>query len=79
MNGNIAMRRWIALLAVGLLCITNTGCFMSFWSPVPAERSVQLMLMSEQLRQANFSVYRVMFMDDPSILAPQRNTGVVGP
>jgi len=73
------MRRWICLLFLALFSISQAGCFIAPWDPNPTVRTIQLMIMSEQLRQSLASMRGFMFMDDPSILSPQRLNGVVGP
>jgi hypothetical protein len=75
-----AMKRWLGWLALlGLVSVTFTGYYITMRSPNPAERSTQLMVMSEHSGPPNRAINRNTFMDDPSILDAQRNSGVIGP
>ena len=73
------MKRWILLLGLGLASLANTGCFLNTWDPDPAVRTLQLLKMSEDLRQTRQDMARVSLLDQPTALTPIRMNGVVGP
>ena len=73
------MRKWVFLLAVGLASLANTGCFINVWDPNPNVRALQLLQMSEDLRQARIAAGKVMFQDTPTTLNPSTPSGIVGP
>jgi hypothetical protein len=45
-------KRWIILLAVGLLGGSSMGCMTTPWSPDPTIRAQQSVLVSEQIRMS---------------------------
>ena len=73
------MKRWALLVAIGLLGMSNAGCFMAQWDPNPAVRMEQLLVMSEQLRQTRQGIAQSMLLDTPSNLTSSQLNGVVAP
>lgn len=71
------MRRllWMAVAGVVLM---NTGCLINLYSSNPVRRMNQLLVQSEDLRQIEYEVDRIMFVDQPSHLTPERIHGGVG-
>lgn len=71
------MRRllWVAVAGVVL---ANTGCLINLYSSDPIRRMNQLLVQSEDLRQIEYEVDRIMFVDQPSHLTPERIHGGVG-
>jgi hypothetical protein len=66
------MKRWIVLLAAGLMCASSTGCLIppNGWSADPAYRSLQLLALSEQLRQGNGDLANFLLINQMSNLNP---------
>lgn len=73
------MRRWILAAGVGLLSLANTGCILNFWASDPNERTQQLLVVSEDLRQIRHEWNRFWMIDQPSHLTPVRIHGGIGP
>jgi hypothetical protein len=73
------MRRFLAMLVVGLFLSCNTGCFLNIWSPDPVKRGEQLIYVSENYRQIENEWARFWFMDQPSHLTYERIHGGIGP
>src|SRR5262249_35686211 len=76
-GGRSDMRRllWMAVAGLGL---ANTGCLINPYSTDPVRRMNQLLVQSEDLRQIEYEVDRIMFVDQPSHLTPERIHGGVG-
>jgi hypothetical protein len=72
-------RRFLGLMAVAALALSNTGCLINIWSSDPEIRMQQLMNASEDLRQIEYEWRRAWFTDQPSHLTPIRVHGGVGP
>ena len=73
------MKRWALLLGIGILTMSNVGCYMNVWDPNPVVRMQQLIVMSENMRQTQDSGTQSMFLDTPSNLTPMQLNGVVAP
>jgi hypothetical protein len=73
------MKKWIILLAAGLLGMCNVGCLAQVWDPDPAVRAQQLLLQSQQLQQTKQDWFRVMLLSQPTALDPANTSGVIGP
>jgi hypothetical protein len=69
------MRRLIMLAAVALLGLGNTGCFINLYSSDPNRRMLELLVVSENLRQIQSEWERIWFMDQPSHLTYERIHG----
>jgi len=69
------MRRLILLAVVALLGLSNTGCFVNLYSSDPNRRMLELMVVSENLRQIQSEWERIWFMDQPSHLTYERIHG----
>ena len=73
------MKRWIALLGLGLMSAASVGCTTPPWSPSSAIRTEQLILYSEQIRMSGQDLTRLLLLDQQSALNPVRLNGAVGP
>lgn len=73
------MRRWLFSVALALLALSNTGCFINMWSSDPNERMQELLNVSEDLRQIRGEWRRFWMIDQPSHLTPIRVHGGIGP
>lgn len=73
------MRRlaWLSLL--GTVLGLNSGCMLNIWSSDPVDRTRELLVVSEDMRQIESEWRRAWFLDQPSHLTPQRVHGGVGP
>jgi hypothetical protein len=68
------MRRLLLyVVAVGVL--GNVGCFINTYSSDPNRRMVELLNVSEDLRQIELEWERIWFKDQPSHLTPERVHG----
>ena len=73
------MRRLLLAATLGIMALSNTGCFVNIWSSDPVVRMEQLMYASEDLRQIHGEWRRFWFTDQPSHMTPVRVHGGVGP
>ena len=73
------MRPLARLAAVAAICLANTGCIINMWSPNPLERTQEMLVASENLRQIREEWRRFWFLDQPSHLTYQRVHGGIGP
>lgn len=69
------MRRWMRLMIVSGLILTNVGCFLPSYSSNPNRRVNQLLVESEGWRQIEDEVERFWFRDQPSHLTYDRIHG----
>jgi hypothetical protein len=69
------MRRWLFLLILSGLALSNTGCLINLYSPDPQRRMSQLINQSEDLRVIQDEWERIWFTDHPSHLTPNRVDG----
>ncbi|MFO0937283.1 MAG: hypothetical protein U0798_12300 [Gemmataceae bacterium] len=69
------MTKRIALLALCVGGLVNTGCIMNQYSSDPRTRAEQLMNQSEDMRQMEGTWRRFWFNDMPSHLSPERLDG----
>jgi hypothetical protein len=69
------MRRFLLLLAVSVLVLGNSGCFLNIFSSDPNRRIVELMNVSEDFRQIEYEWERIWFTDEPSHMTPERVHG----
>jgi hypothetical protein len=73
------MRALIRLAAAALFCIANSGCIINMWSPNPLERTEEMLVASENLRQIRAEWRRIWFLDQPSHMTYERVHGGIGP
>jgi hypothetical protein len=71
------MRRLLLLLAVAGFLLGNAGCFINIFSSDPNRRILELLNVSEDLRQIQYEWERIWFTDQPSHLTPERVHGGV--
>jgi len=71
------MRR-LLFLVLAVVVLGNTGCLINALSSDPNRRILELLVQSEDLRQIEYEVERIMFIDQPSHLTPERVHGGVG-
>jgi hypothetical protein len=69
------MWRWLRLLMLAGLILSNTGCFLNIWSPDPNRRMLELLNVSEDLRQIGNEWERIWMIDQPSHLTYDRIHG----
>jgi hypothetical protein len=69
------MWRWLRLLMLAGLVLGNTGCFLNIWSPDPNRRMLELLNVSEDLRQIGNEWERIWMIDQPSHLTFDRIHG----
>jgi hypothetical protein len=69
------MRRVLLLAALGILALSNTGCFINIYSSDPNRRINELLNNSEDLRQIEYEWERIWFTDEPSHMTPERVHG----
>jgi hypothetical protein len=69
------MRRFLLLLAVAGLVLSNSGCLINIYSSDPNRRIQELMNVSEDLRQIEYEWERIWFVDQPSHMTPERVHG----
>jgi hypothetical protein len=69
------MRRFLLLLAVSGLVLSNSGCLLNIFSSDPNRRIQELMNVSEDLRQIEYEWERIWFVDQPSHMTPERVHG----
>jgi hypothetical protein len=69
------MRRWLFVLMLAGLGLSNTGCLINLYSPDPAIRISQLINESEDFRIMQEQWQRIWFTDHPSHLTPNRVDG----
>jgi hypothetical protein len=72
-------RIWLSMVAMVVLTLPNTGCFINQYSSDPMVRMEQMMIDSENLRQMHDEWRRFWMNDQPSHLTPYRIHGGVGP
>jgi len=60
----------MSLGLLGVLLVGGSGC-LNIWSADPVARTNELMVVSEDLRQAKYDWQRIWFLDQPSHLTPQ--------
>src|SRR3954465_7372289 len=68
------MRR-VLLYLVAVCVLSNAGCFINTYSSDPNRRMVELLNVSEDLRQIELEWERFWFTDQPSHLTPERIPG----
>jgi hypothetical protein len=68
------MRRLLFALMAAFV-FSNTGCFINLYSSDPNRRMVELLNVSEDLRQIEYEWERIWFTDQPSHLTPERVHG----
>lgn len=73
------MRRIVLLILLMAASFSNTGCLLNVWSANPNERTQQLMVWSENLRQIKGEWARFWFMDQPSHMTWDRTDGGISP
>jgi hypothetical protein len=73
------MQRLLWLTAVAAVGLSSTGCFINPYSSNPNRRTNELLNQSENLRQAEDEWERVWFLDQPSLMTPDRVSGAVAP
>jgi len=71
------MRRWLILLLLAGLGLSNTGCLLNIYSPDPNQRIKELLNNSEDLRTIQEEWERIWFTDHPSHLTPNRVDGAI--
>ena len=69
------MRRFLLLLAVSGLVLSNSGCLINIFSSDPNRRIQELLNISEDLRQIEYEWERIWFVDQPSHMTPERVHG----
>jgi hypothetical protein len=69
------MRRFLWLVAVTALVISNSGCLLNIYSSNPNRRIRELLFTSEDLRQIEYEWERIWFTDQPSHMTPERVHG----
>jgi hypothetical protein len=69
------MRRFLLLLAVSGLVLSNSGCLINIYSSDPNRRIQELLNVSEDLRQIEYEWERIWFVDQPSHMTPERVHG----
>jgi len=69
------MLRVLLLLAVSGLVLSNSGCLLNIYSSDPNRRILELMNVSEDLRQIEYEWERIWFVDQPSHMTPERVHG----
>jgi hypothetical protein len=62
------MKRWVLLVAAGLMSASSMGCLVPAigWSPDPSIRAQQLIGLSEQLRQSTNDISGVLLYNQLS-------------
>ncbi|MFN4259323.1 MAG: hypothetical protein ACK4RK_08485 [Gemmataceae bacterium] len=73
------MRRWMLLLVMVGISLSNTGCLINIYSSDPNRRMKELLVVSENLRVMQDEWERIWFTDTPSNLTPTRVSGATGP
>ncbi|MGL4420185.1 MAG: hypothetical protein ACRCZF_05945 [Gemmataceae bacterium] len=69
------MTRKLAVLALGILAMGNTGCLLNQYASDPNTRMEQYINQSEDYRQIGEFWRRFWFNDMPSHLTPERIHG----
>jgi hypothetical protein len=69
------MRRLLLLVALTVVILSNTGCFVNLYSSDPNRRVTELLNQSEDLRVIEEEWERIWFTDQPSHLNPNRVHG----
>ena len=69
------MRRFLLLVALSGLALSNSGCLINIFSSDPNRRIQELMNVSEDLRQIEYEWERIWFVDQPSHMTPERVHG----
>jgi hypothetical protein len=68
------MRRFFFVI-VAACVLSNVGCFINLYSADPNRRMMELLNISENLRQIEYEWERIWFTDQPSHLTPDRIHG----
>jgi hypothetical protein len=71
------MRRLLFAALLGLVSITNAGCFIPIYSGDPAIRTRELIFTSENMRAILDEWERIWFLDMPDHMTPRRVHGGV--
>ena len=71
------MRRVLLLVAAAGVILGQAGCFINIYSSDPNRRMVELLNVSENLRQIEYEWERIWFTDHPSHLTPERVDGAI--
>ena len=69
------MRRFLLLVALAGLVLSNSGCLINIYSSDPNRRIQELLNVSEDLRQIEYEWERIWFVDQPSHMTPERVHG----
>ena len=69
------MRRFLLLVALSGLVLSNSGCLLNIYSSDPNRRIQELLNVSEDLRQIEYEWERIWFVDQPSHMTPERVHG----
>ena len=69
------MPRLLLALVCGLMIGTTSGCIIPAYSADPARRTQQMIFTSEDLRLLLDEWERMLFLDQPSHMAPYRTHG----
>jgi hypothetical protein len=69
------MRRFLLLLAISGVVLSNSGCLLNIYSSDPNRRMQELLNVSEDLRQIEYEWERIWFVDQPSHMTPERVHG----